>query len=274
MAALPAHIKERLRKLEQRLNEFAQQANKIEMRLNDAAKDASAVRVMRGLEKAAAALEGPIRKALLDNYNTAGIGKSPRSRHREGQGNRQPHGWLKKMIAATSVKLIAKAAYGDNTLIPTFEINLGGPSADSVQRTAAAAINYGAMHVGMTMRSPVNPADMIQVPAEERSKAGAAAKRSLKKMALKGTISKKAYNAIRRGATFEGVQVTRGMDIQRGSRRAKGKNPATNRAIFLGPEQHVWASIPYPFFYFTQAQMQTLKSTVAEAIDREVANGS
>lgn len=270
---LPEHIRMRLLALEQRLQMLCARADKLSMSLSDEAKTASPVRIMRGLEKAASALVQPVRTFLFQNYKSSGIGHSPRSGKTKGQGNRLPPKWLEKMIAATTVKLIAKAAYGDNTLIPTFEINLGGPSAGAQERTVAATLNWGGMHTGVTMRAPVNPADMLDVPEEKRAKAGAAAKRSLKKWALSGKISDKAYKAIRRGATFKGVRVTNPMNLDRNSRHAKGNNPRVHRAIHLGPQSGTWSSIPYPFFFFTTAQMTTLKNVVAEAIEQEASNG-
>lgn len=269
MAKLPDTFVQRLRWLEQRLNDFEQAASKIQFSLSDDAKSASPSKVMRGLERAADALAGPIRQMLADNYRTSGIGNSPRSKDSGKQGNRLPHNWLKKMIAATTVKLVAKAAYGDGTLVPTFEINLGGPGAKTQERVVAASLNWGAQHVGMTMRAPVNPADMLKVPEAERAAAGAAAKRSLKKLALANTISAKAYKAVRRGATFKGVQLTRGLDVKRNSRYTK----KGGRAIHLGPAQKVWTAIPYPFFYFTPAQMTAIKNVVVSAIEQEIQNG-
>ena len=267
MARLAKETKERLTRVEERLAGFATKADQILASLGKSTDGVDPVKIIRGLEKSVAALTEPIRRALLANYQASGVGASPRSGDKRA-GTSLPRGWLKKMIQQTTVKLVVKAAYSDNTLIPVFEINLGGKTASPEERTVAASINYGAMHVGTDVREPYNPADKTRVSEEKRAAAGAAAKRSLKALAFTGRISKRALNAIRRGSHFEGVQVTKGLDVNRGTRQDK----PGGRAIHLGPQHHVWASLPYPFFYFTTTQINGFSDVVAGIIDQEITN--
>ncbi len=268
-------INQRLRAIQERLEGFEQSAQRVAVQMTDTAAMLSPYRLYRALEKSIPELQPVIRKQILANYRTSGLGASPRS-HEKDRGNAQPHGWLEKLVNQTTVKLISKMSKTDGAVVPIIEVTLGGTNTSGKQFEIVGALNWGAVHLKQSLREPYDPANKIRVPESVRAAAGAAAKRTLKKTAFTGSASLKALNAVRRGAVFHGVRVTKGLANPDKAFTRSGGRKKRQEAIWLGKEEsaHGWAALPHPFFYFTAAQVQEIQGVMDNSIQQEIDHAS
>lgn len=279
---LPQEFKQRLRHVEERLSTFEHNANRISLYMEDFVRRLSASRLYAILERSIKHVAPVVRKALMLNYNLCGLGSSPRNQE-PNRGNAQPHGWIKKLINQTSVTLKVRVSTLDRALVPYIIVTLGGGSATEAQYEAAASLNWGAVHLHQELRMPYNPALKHIVPLGYHAAAGESAKRSIKKLALVGRVSKKALRALQRGAFFHGIQTTHGFgsNIQQGARFTQSKEHANTtsgpRAIFVGADRKNpigWTQIPFPFFYFTPRQLQDFSEALNSYLIQEVSHAS
>jgi len=239
MAFLTPELDSYFQQIEARLRYVGQLSRSIHLQFDASTADYSQEQIATALAKAARKIEPFVRKIILRHYRESRLGTFTKGRSYVHTG------WIVKAIRGIRVTLAARPAANLPGWKPS--INITFPA--GVNYEAMAALNYGAVHTPKATRPVMDiPTGKIK---EYKTQAivGPYAKRSLKKFAYTGNLSKRARTKIQMGSRFHGVQVTPGVQIH-STPKGVGKK--------IEVAGNVRVTRPFPFFYFTPMDVGAL----------------
>jgi hypothetical protein len=218
---------------------------------SDDAKDE--VNYQRAVQLAAKKLQPDVVRCVLENWAAAGLG------HGAGGGGEMA-GALKKTRVFAKLKgktvrlsylLWAKDVYYDPKKYQGVD---GRPPVKSGAGrkvplfTVAGSLNYGSVRfIGKQFKQREKIDLEGRLLGFTRTPVGAKAKRTIKKIAMTGTATDRAVNAVRKGYTRKGRRLTQGIAIETGSKgvefATQGKTGTTvhlNGGMVVTPPTNFW----------------------------------
>ncbi len=228
----------KLQGIEGRMAHVAQLANRLSLRFDVELAKTKPERVVAAMEIAARGVEPLVRKIILRHYQQSGLGTHTKDKSYNHSG------WLRSAINRINVTLAVRTFKSLSKVIPTLRISF--PS--NMNHVAAASLNYGSVHVPRTTREVYDLSNKKLMGVKSRAVVGRAGKRSLKKFAYKGKLSKRARGRIESGSVFQGQRQSPGVQIHKAPTGTRGK-----KSIEVG--QNLKVRVPFPFFFFTQQEI-------------------
>ena len=255
---LPSHIQMRLQRFEAAMRYVQQLGTRINLKFDQQLKDTEPASLILAMDRATKAVEPFIRKVIMRHYQESTLGTHTK------KANYVHTGWIKAAINQISVRMAIKPIHGTRYFLPTIKIVF--PTKVLHGHVAMASLNWGAVHAPKSVRAVFDLPQRKVVGYSNRPIVGRAAKRSLKKFAYTGKISKRAKGRIERGSKFYGTQVTPGVKLSGPTGRKDRKS------IEIGSGMKV--RTPFPFFYFTQMDIGAISSGWNQALMKELGYAS
>lgn len=211
-----------------------------------------------------------VRQMLLQNYQRANLGNwTPQNRkHHKGQ---KKAGWLRDMLAKVQVYPIYKVSGG----FRLSGIGYRMPDAPEDYHAASAALGFGSVHTGKAFIATFDVATGAFKGNKYRSVLGAAAKRSLKKFATIGKITKRSRTAIQKdySTRLQGV-VRKGVTVWERPREFGDRTKAVGRTNPDHGSKTIWTTRPYSYWLLEPAQIEELNRLFSETLKAELKQGS
>ena len=207
-----------------------------------------------------------IRQMLLQNYQRANLGNwTPQNRkHHKGQ---KKAGWLRDMLAKVQVYPIYKTSGG----FRLSGIGYRMPDAPEDYHAASAALGFGSVHTGKAFIATFDVATGAFQGNKYRSLLGSSAKRSLKKFANTGKITKRSRTAIQKdySTRLQGT-VRKGVSVWERPREFGERTKAVGLTNPDHGSKTIWTTRAYPYWLLEPGQIEELNRLFSETLKSEI----
>ena len=211
-----------------------------------------------------------IRQMLLQNYQRANLGNwTPQNRkHHKGQ---KKAGWLRDMLAKVQVYPIYKTSGG----FRLSGIGYRMPDAPEDYHAASAALGFGSVHTGKAFIATFDVATGAFQGNKYRSLLGGSAKRSLKRFATTGKITKRSRTAIQKdySTRLQGT-VRKGVTVWERPREFGDRTKAIGQTNPDHGSKTIWTTRAYSYWLLEPGQIAELNRLFSETLKAELKQGS